>query len=189
MAQLALPTLTAAAVNQVTNQEWADYRLEVDTYLLQEINAITTINPQYHAPVAPAEYTTDPHATTGRWDAANRMTVYLNNIHITHLTAVHTQALAAAAAAAPVATPPVAPPVVQPPNMQQLFQDFLNYQNQQAIAQAAVNNAAAARALNQNQVKTALPTKFTGITRDAQLFMNRCDNYFALNPMNDEQSI
>jgi len=75
MAQLTLPTLTAAAVNQVTNQEWADYRLEVDAYLLQEINAITAINPNYHAPAAPAEYTADPHATTGRWDATNRMTL------------------------------------------------------------------------------------------------------------------
>jgi len=200
MAQI--PTLVHANPAHVTNVEWNTYSGSVAAYATQVEADIQQIDPTLQVEAEPQAYTDNPVTPTARIAASAAVTGWLHRMQAQHATLVAaeaarvtqtnaintavTNAIAAAnaaAAAQPGAAPAPVPQAQVPANITAL----LNMVNQLLAQQ--MNAPVISPPPAQPRYKAALPTKYTGVISESRGFLNKCENYFVLNPMNNEQRI
>jgi len=180
------------------NNEWATYSQAVAALANQITNDINTIDPTLAVEPEPAQYTAGPTTPTQRLLVAGLVTGWLHRIQAQHATLVATQAAtvaqqtaitaavnaAVAAALAPGAAPQQPQPQAQVPANITALLNMVNQLLGQQLAAPVIPPPPA-----QPRYKAALPTKYTGVITESRGFLNKCENYFVLNPMNDEQRI
>jgi len=180
------------------NNEWATYSQAVAAFATQVTNDINTIDPTLVVEGEPAQYTAGPTTPTQRLVAAGLVTGWLHRIQAQHAQLVADQAAAVAqqtaitaavnAAVAAALAPGAAPAQPQPqPQIPANVTALLTMVNQ--LLGQQLNAPPIPPAPAQPRYKAALPSKFTGIITESRGFLNKCENYFVLNPMNDEQRI
>ena len=170
-------------VAQITNQEWDDYRLEVQNWEQNELGLLAAENPPAHQaafPAKPAHWDANPQNATTRHQASMYIVQWMygaraQTMVVTNQNALNVAQAALAAAQAGVVAAQQA--VQNPPNLQQLVQAL------QALVPAQPQAPPPAPL----RVKVATPKPFTGNPSQVRAFLRDCETYFAFNPMTPEQ--
>ena len=200
MAQI--PTLVHANPAHVTNAEWNTYSGLVVAYATQVKADIQQIAATLQVEAEPQAYTDNLMTPTTKIAASAAVTGWLHHMQAQHTALVaaeaarvaQTNAIAttvtntvAAANAAATAQPGAAPAPVPQAQVPANVTALLNMVNQLLGQQMAAPVIPPPPA--QPHYKAALPTKYTRVISESRGFLNKCKNYFVLNPMNNEQRI